>query len=58
MADEETSLSQLRERIARTIAYLAEAIPAEFEGREAAEITLKFPNMEMTFTGQSLATGI
>lgn len=56
MADDETSLAQLRDRIARTIAYLKEADPAAFEGREAAEITLKFPNMEMTFTGQSLAT--
>ena len=30
--------------------------PAAFEGREAAEIALKFPTMEMTFTGQSLVT--
>lgn len=56
MADDETSIAELRERIARTIAYLAEAAPAAFEGREAAEIELKFPTMEMTFTGQSLVT--
>lgn len=56
MADEETSLAELRDRIARTIAYLQETDPAAFEGREAAEITLNFPNVEMTFTGQSLVT--
>ena len=56
MADEERSLAQLRDRIARTIDYVGEVNPSAFEGREAAEITLKFPNMEMTFTGQSLVT--
>jgi hypothetical protein len=56
MADDETSLADLRDRIARTIAYVEEADPAAFDGREAAEIRLKFPTAEMTFTGQSLAT--
>ena len=56
MADEETSIAELRERIARTIAYLQKAEPAAFDGREAAEIILKLPNTQMTFTGQSLIT--
>ena len=56
MADDETSLAELRERIAKTVAYLEEADPAAFEGRESAEITLSFPNLEMKFTGQSLVT--
>ena len=56
MADEEKSIAELRDRIAKTIAYLNEAEPDAFAGREAAEITLKFPNMEMTFTGLSLVT--
>ncbi|KUR75130.1 DUF1993 domain-containing protein [Novosphingobium sp. FSW06-99] len=56
MADDETSLAQLRERIAKTIAYLREADPAAFEGRETAEIVLEFPNMKMTFTGLGLVT--
>lgn len=56
MPDEEKTIAELRDRIAQTIAYLGEADPTAFEGREAAEITLKFPNMEMTFTGQSLVT--
>lgn len=56
MADDETTLAQLRERIAKTIAYVQEASPAAFEGREDAEIVLEFPNMSMTFTGKSLVT--
>lgn len=56
MADEETTLAQLRERIAKTLAYIGEAAPEAFEGRETAEIVLKFPNMEMAFTGRSLVT--
>jgi hypothetical protein len=56
MADEETTLAELRERIAKTIAYCEETAPAAFEGRDTSEITLSFPNLQMTFTGQSLAT--
>lgn len=56
MADEEKSLAELRERIANTVAYLEEADPAAFDGRETAEITLSFPTLEMKFTGQSLVT--
>jgi hypothetical protein len=56
MADEETTLAQLRERIAATIAYVEEADPAAFDGREEAQITLTFPSMEMTFSGLGLVT--
>ena len=56
MPDEEKTLAELRERIGKTIGYLEEADPAAFDGREAAEITLSFPNLQMTFTGQSLVT--
>ena len=56
MADEETSIVELRDRIARTIAYLGSAKPAAFESRETAEIILKLPSTEMKFTGQSLIT--
>ena len=56
MPDEEKNLAELRERISKTVAYLEEADPARFDGREEAEITLKFPSMERTSTGQSLLT--
>jgi hypothetical protein len=56
MADDEATLAELRDRIARTIAYLDEAPAAAFDGRETAEIALKFPSLEMTFTGTRLVT--
>jgi uncharacterized protein len=56
MADEETSIADLRERIAKTIAYIAEAKPAAFAGRETADIVLKLPDRELPFTGLSLLT--
>lgn len=56
IADEETTIVELRDRIARTIAYLEKADRAAFDGREAAEIILKLPNTQMTFSGQSLIT--
>lgn len=56
MPDDETTLADLRARIARTIAYLEEADPAAFDGRESAEIELKFPTVDMTFSGQGLVT--
>lgn len=56
MADDETTLAALRDRIARTIAYLKEADPAAFDGREEASITLALPNLELPFTGQSMVT--
>jgi hypothetical protein len=56
MADDESTLAELRARIAKTIAYLEHAEPAAFEGRETAEVILKLPNTEMHFTGLSLLT--
>ena len=56
MPDEEKSLAALRERIAKTVAYLKDADPTAFEGREGAEIVLTFPNFERRFTGLSLIT--
>lgn len=56
MPDEETTIAELRERIAKTIAYIGTADAAAFEGREGTEIVLKFPSMELTFTGQSMVT--
>jgi hypothetical protein len=56
MPDEETTLPELRERIAKTVAYLEAAEPAPFAGRETAEVVVKFPNGDMTFTGLSYVT--
>ncbi len=56
MADDETTLAQLRERIARTVAYLQDVDAAGFDGRETSEVILKLPNTEMVFTGLSYVT--
>jgi hypothetical protein len=56
MADEETTIAELRERIAKTVAYLKTVDPARFAGRETATVTVKFPNGDMDFTGLSYLT--
>ena len=56
MPDEEKTLAELRARITRTVAYLEAIDPAKFEGREDAEVILKLPSREMTFTGASYVT--
>ena len=57
MADEEQTIAELRERIAKTIAYLRAADPAGFEGRDQAEVTLKTPNREIQFTATDYVLG-
>lgn len=52
--DEETSLVELRERIAKTIAYVQSAEASAIDGRETAEIVVSFPSMTLNFTGLSL----
>ena len=50
--DEETSFDQLRDRLARTIAFI-EAVPAaEIDGSEEREIVLKLPSDELRFNGR------
>lgn len=56
MADEETTIADLRNRIAKTIAYLEAVDPAGFDDRETAEVILKLPSTEMRFTGLSYVT--
>lgn len=57
MADSEQSFADLQDRIARTIAFL-ESVPRErIDGRDDAEVVLKTPRGEFTFTGRSHALG-
>jgi hypothetical protein len=56
MADDETTLAQLRERVAKTIAWLETVDAAGFAGREEAEVVLKMSKGEVTFTGHSYVT--
>lgn len=57
-ANEETTLAQFKERIAKTIEYLKSMKPAEIDGTEGKEIKITFPNGNTReFTGQSLLLG-
>lgn len=51
MADTETTIAELKARIARTVDYVKSVDPALFEGAADREIVLKFPSVEMSFKG-------
>ena len=57
MPDTETTFAELKERIAKTIAYVKSQDAAAFEGSEDREVVLKFPGNELTFTGAQFLTG-
>ena len=57
-ANDETTVAQLKERIARTVEFLKGFKPAEIDGTEEKGITIVFPNGNTRqFTGQSLLIG-
>ncbi|HEY0436076.1 MAG TPA: DUF1993 domain-containing protein [Phenylobacterium sp.] len=56
MPDTETTFPELKDRIARTIAFVASIKPEQLEGDLEREIVLKFPNGSMSFTAKSFLT--
>ena len=50
--DTESSFAELKERLAKTIAYVQGLEPGKFDGSETREITLTFPGGEFKFSGQ------
>lgn len=52
MPDTETTWSQAKERIAKTVAFLETITPDQVNGDEDRVITLKFPNMTLSFTAK------
>ena len=50
----EASIPELKERIATTIGFIKGLKPAQIDGTEDKEITIKFPSGERKFTGQAL----
>ncbi len=50
--DNETTLAELKERIAKTSAYVASFKPEQFEGSETRDILLKFPSVTFEFKGK------
>ena len=55
--DSETTIAELKARIAKTVDYLKGFKPAEIDGTEDKEITLKFGSNERKFTGLGLLLG-
>jgi uncharacterized protein len=57
-SNDETTIAQFKDRIARTIEYLKSVKPAEVDGTEGKEIKITFPSGQTReFTGQSLLLG-
>ena len=57
-ANDETTIPQLKNRIAKTIDYLKNVKQSEVDGTESKEISITFPNGQTRqFTGQSLFLG-
>ncbi len=54
MPNTETSIPELKARIAKTIDYLKAFKPAQIDGSEDKEITIKLGNNERKFAGQGL----
>jgi hypothetical protein len=58
LANDETTIAQLKERIARIIEFLKSVKPGEIDGTEGKDISITFPNGNTRqFTGQSLLLG-
>lgn len=57
MPDTETTLAELKARIAATIAFIESVDAAAYDGAEDREVVLKFPGMELKFTGADFLTG-
>jgi hypothetical protein len=55
-ADTETTLAELKTRIANTSEFLKSITPAQMQGSESREVELKFPNGVLKFTGASYLT--
>jgi hypothetical protein len=57
-ANDETTLAQLKDRIAKTVEFLKSVKQGEIDGTEGKEIKITFPNGNVReFTGQSLLLG-
>jgi len=57
-ANDETTIAQLKDRIAKTIDYLKGVKQSEIDGTEGKDISITFPSgQRRQFTGQSLLLG-
>jgi uncharacterized protein len=57
-SNDETTIAQLKDRVAKTIDYLKNINQSEIDGTESKEISITFPSGQTRqFTGQSLLLG-
>ncbi|WP_395945362.1 DUF1993 family protein [Brevundimonas sp.] len=56
MADDETTLVQLKDRIVRSLAFIESVEPAAFAGAETRPVTIKLPGRELNFEGAGYLT--
>ena len=56
MPDEETTWAELRDRLQKTIDFVASVKREDVDGQEDRTIELKFPQGAMTFTGKDFLT--
>jgi uncharacterized protein len=54
--DDEKTFSELKERIDRTIGFLAAVPPAQFHGAEERQVVLKFGGVDWAMTGEDYVT--
>ena len=57
MPDVETTLADLRDRLARTTAFIQGVDATRLDGAEDREVVLTFPRGEMRFSGREYLTG-
>jgi hypothetical protein len=50
--DTESTIAELQQRIAGTLAFFDSVHPAAFEGSDLREVSLNFPTVKATFTGE------
>ena len=55
--DNEINLADLKERVARTIAFIKTVTPAQIDGTEAKEIVIKRGDKETRYTGMQFLLG-
>ncbi len=55
--DTESTYTELQERIAKTQAFIGTLTQAQIDGSEDKSIAVKFPQGEMTFTGEQFLLG-
>ena len=54
LSNNDTSIPELKERIAKTIEFIKGLKPSQIDGNEDKEIKIVFPSGTREFTGQSL----